>query len=93
MAGGCGFRPGKTRKNTVRRVHRIYISLDRPAVIQEAVYIPPASESVVGGQAGRRCRRAWMMVPSSSQSSSPPTGTPRAREVISTPEPASRSAM
>src|SRR5690606_35842963 len=36
------------------------------------------------GQAGRRWRSAWMMVPSSSQSSSPPTGTPRAREVIST---------
>ena len=44
-------------------------------------------------QVGRRCRMAWMMVPSSSQSSSPPTGTPRASEVISTPEPARRSAM
>ncbi len=42
--------------------------------------------------AGRRARRAWTIVPSSSQSSSPPTGTPRANEVSSTPVSFSRSA-
>ena len=44
------------------------------------------------GQAGRRARRAWARVPSSSQSSSPPTGTPRASRVTSAPDPDSRSA-
>ncbi len=42
-------------------------------------------------QAGRRARKAWAMVPSSSQSNSPPTGTPRAREVTETPEGFNRS--
>ncbi len=42
--------------------------------------------------AGSRALNAWTMVPSSSQSSSPPTGTPRASEVISTPVSFSRSA-
>lgn len=46
-------------------------------------------------QAGRRARIAWTMVPSSSQSRSPPTGTPRAREVTATwlPVPVNRSAI
>lgn len=50
-------------------------------------YTPP--------QAGRRARIAWTMVPSSSQSRSPPTGTPRARDVTATelPLPVNRSAI
>jgi hypothetical protein len=43
-------------------------------------------------QAGRRARRAWAMVPSSSQSNSPPTGTPRASMEMVTPQGARRSA-
>ncbi len=57
-----------------------------------------AGETEGGGKGaapyvGRLARIAWMMVPSSSQSRSPPTGTPRASEVTLTPAFASRSAI
>src|SRR5262249_57907295 len=45
-----------------------------------------------GGQRARRALRAVASVPSSSQSSSPPTGTPWARRLSGTPDAARRSA-
>ena len=100
MAGGVGIIPGRNPENTVQSVQ----SVQSARCIYQVVRVRPHGSSLhpacvrigrrrVSTYVGRRWRMAWMMVPSSSQSSSPPTGTPRAREVISTPVPARRSAM